>query len=448
MESSQPLKAVVVDSNHLSLLDTGRVLVFLQIPNTAISDTLELRIIGPGGIIPKDTVKTLVPEALTLFADSINLALGIESFPLTWTLTPRKFTGVVACRSLQPTIVAMKDAVSITPISSGSARIVCALEGFAIEDTLRVKVPVGKPTVQLDSLRLAQKAIQMKVGDPGLQLTYQLHPALPEIPITWSASSNIATVSPMGFVTAVAAGTVSIKAVAVGATVVSDSLLLTIADSVPAARWKMDTLIIPSGAGAAVSVNLPDHVLNPSQAQVAFSYTGSDTRISLNGSKLQLAAKATDTGWIEATVNLIQESSQSPVTVRFVLSNKQFALKLTAVNGSIAAQPGKPTYRFGDTVSLLATPAQGFAFSQWAGDASGSLPSTNLVMNGDKQVTATFVPIIAGGCIGATAGDALNAALQKAYAQPKRPITLCPSPGLYESNTIEVFGKVQIEISP
>jgi uncharacterized repeat protein (TIGR02543 family) len=44
-------------------------------------------------------------------------------------------------------------------------------------------------------------------------------------------------------------------------------------------------------------------------------------------------------------------------------------------------------------VTLTATPAGGYAFSSWSGDAAGTDPTTTVVMDGDKSVTAVFEEI-------------------------------------------------------
>lgn len=56
--------------------------------------------------------------------------------------------------------------------------------------------------------------------------------------------------------------------------------------------------------------------------------------------------------------------------------------------GSCEAQ-----YSNGTTVTLTATPAQGYKFSSWGGYCSGSSTTCQLVMNANKIVTATFSPL-------------------------------------------------------
>lgn len=48
------------------------------------------------------------------------------------------------------------------------------------------------------------------------------------------------------------------------------------------------------------------------------------------------------------------------------------------------------TFNDGATVNLRARPNQGYVFSQWGGNASGTSATTRIVMNGDKSATAIF----------------------------------------------------------
>ena len=52
--------------------------------------------------------------------------------------------------------------------------------------------------------------------------------------------------------------------------------------------------------------------------------------------------------------------------------------------------PGNLTYPDGTIADLTATPAAGWSFAGWSGDASGST-NTSITIDGDKTVTATFV---------------------------------------------------------
>jgi uncharacterized repeat protein (TIGR02543 family) len=61
--------------------------------------------------------------------------------------------------------------------------------------------------------------------------------------------------------------------------------------------------------------------------------------------------------------------------------------------GTVAVNPPAGPYENGTTVTLAATPAPGWRFQGWSGDLSGSTSPVNILMDDDKNVQATFVPI-------------------------------------------------------
>jgi len=56
--------------------------------------------------------------------------------------------------------------------------------------------------------------------------------------------------------------------------------------------------------------------------------------------------------------------------------------------------PISGTYSPGTSVTLTATPASGYVFDHWGGDASGENTSVTIIMNSNKDVTAYFAPTI------------------------------------------------------
>jgi len=72
---------------------------------------------------------------------------------------------------------------------------------------------------------------------------------------------------------------------------------------------------------------------------------------------------------------------------------------LTHVNptgaGSVRPSPLGGTYDEGTVVTLTATPAAGYEFDRWLGDASGTSDTVTITMDSNKLVTANFVEDVA-----------------------------------------------------
>ncbi len=69
-----------------------------------------------------------------------------------------------------------------------------------------------------------------------------------------------------------------------------------------------------------------------------------------------------------------------------------YALTVNTIgSGSVTKSPDQPSYLEGSSVQLEAIPALGYQFYEWSGDASGSLNPMNIVMDNNKDVTATFI---------------------------------------------------------
>ncbi|MBI1807829.1 MAG: right-handed parallel beta-helix repeat-containing protein [Ignavibacteria bacterium] len=69
----------------------------------------------------------------------------------------------------------------------------------------------------------------------------------------------------------------------------------------------------------------------------------------------------------------------------------QYQLTIATIgSGSVSKNPDLTLYDSAMAVQLTATPASGYNFSGWSGDASGSANPMSLTINGNKTITATF----------------------------------------------------------
>jgi uncharacterized repeat protein (TIGR02543 family) len=65
-------------------------------------------------------------------------------------------------------------------------------------------------------------------------------------------------------------------------------------------------------------------------------------------------------------------------------------LVVLAENGTVAVSPSGSTFPRGTTVTLTATPAPGYQFSGWSGDAAGTANPLTITLDTDKTIQAHF----------------------------------------------------------
>jgi uncharacterized repeat protein (TIGR02543 family) len=88
------------------------------------------------------------------------------------------------------------------------------------------------------------------------------------------------------------------------------------------------------------------------------------------------------------TINM---NTGKSVTAAFVKVYSLTALVSPAGSGSVT--PAGGTYDESANVTLITIPASGYRFDRWSGDVSGNTTSVNVIMNGNKNVTANFIKV-------------------------------------------------------
>ena len=120
----------------------------------------------------------------------------------------------------------------------------------------------------------------------------------------------------------------------------------------------------------------------------------------LNGETVTLTAvpgaDSSFTGWggdATGTLNpvvLVMDGDKA-VTANFAAN--VHTLTVTPIgSGSVTIDPVKPAYYDGEQVTLTPVPASGYKFSAWGGDLTGAANPAIVTMNGNKAITATFIP--------------------------------------------------------
>jgi uncharacterized repeat protein (TIGR02543 family) len=101
-----------------------------------------------------------------------------------------------------------------------------------------------------------------------------------------------------------------------------------------------------------------------------------------------------DVSSVQNPVNITMDEDKT-VMAAFMQVAHYYTLKVTVVGGgSVTESPLNATYLSGTVVTLTAVPSLNWTFQGWTGDVSSVQNTMNIVMNGNKEVTATFIQII------------------------------------------------------
>jgi uncharacterized repeat protein (TIGR02543 family) len=103
----------------------------------------------------------------------------------------------------------------------------------------------------------------------------------------------------------------------------------------------------------------------------------------------------TFTNWTEGTTVVSALNTYTfPIGAnRVLVANfgiNMYMLNLIYTNGTVAKSPNQTTFSHGTSVLLTATPAVGYTFTSWSGDATGNTNPLTIVMNSEKTITANF----------------------------------------------------------
>ena len=124
-----------------------------------------------------------------------------------------------------------------------------------------------------------------------------------------------------------------------------------------------------------------------------------------HGTEVLLTMSSVDPGWtfvawsgggcsgaVPCTVTITSDT-----TVTAVFSQNQYFIFIPlVVGGSIVSDPNQDSYVYGDEVLLTAVPDPGYVFGEWSGDCSGTNQTCLLLMENNKNVSATFFLAVEG----------------------------------------------------
>lgn len=174
------------------------------------------------------------------------------------------------------------------------------------------------------------------------------------------------------------------------------------------------------GLGNAASVNKTVQVIVAGAAQYALSLSGSNGRVSVNGTTHSLPYQASFASGTNVTLQAIPDSgyqfsswsgglsgSTNPTTITMTTTKTitanftatqptKYTLSLSGSNGQVSVNgtthslPYQASYASGTNVTLQAIPNNGFQFTSWGGDLSGTANPTTITMTANTTITANF----------------------------------------------------------
>jgi len=127
---------------------------------------------------------------------------------------------------------------------------------------------------------------------------------------------------------------------------------------------------------------------NPNQATYANGTTVTLTAVPAAGWTFSSWGGA-ESG-ISKSVTLTMNRDKA-ITATFTQDKYTLTTMVASGMGTITKTPNYSTYTYGTVVSLTATPAEGYVFGAWGGDATGITPSKTITITRDNTVTATFI---------------------------------------------------------
>jgi hypothetical protein len=119
---------------------------------------------------------------------------------------------------------------------------------------------------------------------------------------------------------------------------------------------------------------------------IGSSFQNGDT----NGNKICSISGLTPSTTYTWYVNATDGNSWTRRTYSFLTENLYSLLLSGSGNGTVTKNPDRTAYGYGEVVTLTAVPSNGWIFSSWTGDLTGSQNPKIITMNGNKAVVAHF----------------------------------------------------------
>jgi uncharacterized repeat protein (TIGR02543 family) len=114
--------------------------------------------------------------------------------------------------------------------------------------------------------------------------------------------------------------------------------------------------------------------------------------VAISGNTTIIGAYGEDSGSLGVNSNQSDDSASASGSSYIYFQTAKYTIATSAVHGSIS---GAGNYDISSIATLTASPNPGYIFAGWTGDANGTDPTTQLLMDSNKTVSATFSPDLA-----------------------------------------------------
>ncbi len=217
--------------------------------------------------------------------------------------------------------------------------------------------------------------------------------------------------------------------------------------------WNAATVSQAVNEGETVMLSLADSCGNPTGQTLTFGLANATPKGEISGGTYIFTAGVRSAGTWSDTLVAEAAGLADTMVVTITVSPTYYVLTVSAAdaNGTVSPAVTDSTVRWGDTVTIVATPSSGYDFDQWAGDVpagDAGNASIKVVMDGDKSLTAQFVQ--SAGCRVITASEDLNAAIKEAVSgsMGALPVELCPEEGDFMNGTakVRINGRIRISV--
>ncbi|MBD3242992.1 MAG: hypothetical protein GF331_20535 [Chitinivibrionales bacterium] len=268
---------------------------------------------------------------------------------------------------------------------------------------------------------------------------------------SYSASSGIwsATVKPAAqgpnMVRVVAQDNVGLQA--------TDSVLVIYSIAPEPPSWNAQTVSKALNEGETAMLSLADSCSNPTSQTLTFRIANASPKGEISGGTYIFTAGVRSAGTWHDTLVAEAGGLADTMVVTVTVSPTYYVLSVSAAdaNGTVSPSVTDSSVRWGDTVTIVATPGLNYEFDQWSGDApvgDAGNASIKVVMNTEKSLTAHFVQ--SAGCQVVTTAEDLNAVIQSAVsgAMGALPVELCPEEGDFTNGTakVRINGRIRISV--